>query len=83
MGQEKGRVSPGLRQAMSTFGALIGATVAGLAFRASGQNYILTFALSTIPAAAALALTISVSAHPETNARCILVSMLGFWCAAT
>ena len=51
----------GLRQAMSTFGALVGATIAGLAFRASGQNYTTTFALATIPAAAALMLTISVS----------------------
>ena len=45
---------------MSTFGALVGATVAGLTFRLSGQNYIATFALSTVPALAALLLTISV-----------------------
>ena len=51
----------GLRQACSTFGALLGATVAGLAFKISAQNYTITFALSTIPALAALLLTISVS----------------------
>jgi hypothetical protein len=39
----------------------VGATVAGLAFKASKQNYTTTFALSTIPALAALLLTISVS----------------------
>ncbi|KAK9803095.1 hypothetical protein WJX73_000936 [Symbiochloris irregularis] len=49
----------GLRQAMATFGALIGASIAGLAFQLSGQNYIITFALSTVPAVAALLLTLS------------------------
>ena len=46
---------------MATFGALIGASVAGLAYQLSGHNYIATFALSTVPAAAALLLTVSVS----------------------
>ena len=45
---------------MGTFGALVGASVAGLAFKLSGQNYIVTFALATAPAIAALLLTISV-----------------------
>lgn len=41
---------------MSTFGALLGASVAGLAFKLSGSNYILTFALSSVPALASLLL---------------------------
>eukprot|EP00891_Asterochloris_glomerata_P008342 jgi/Astpho2/8342/fgenesh1_pg.00122_%23_79_t len=45
-----------LRQSMATFGALLGSAIAGLAFRLSGSNYILTFALSAIPASAALLL---------------------------
>lgn len=45
---------------MGTFGALLGASIAGLAYQLSGHNYILTFALSTIPAATALVLTVSV-----------------------
>ena len=55
---------------MSTFGALVGATVAGLTFRLSGQNYIATFALSTVPALAALLLTISVRPIPATLLSC-------------
>ncbi len=50
----------GLRQATSTFGALVGATVAGLAFKLSGSNYVLTFALSAIPAFLALLLVTAV-----------------------
>lgn len=46
---------------MSTFGALLGATIAGITFRTTGQNYIFTFALATVPALAALVLTVSVS----------------------
>jgi len=49
-----------LRQATSTFGALVGATVAGLAFKLSGSNYVLTFALSAIPAFLALLLVTAV-----------------------
>lgn len=47
----------GLRQAMATAGALVGASIAGLAYKLSGQNYILTFALATIPATLALVIT--------------------------
>ncbi|KAK9839281.1 hypothetical protein WJX81_005580 [Elliptochloris bilobata] len=49
----------GLRQAMATAGALVGASIAGLAYKLSGQNYILTFALATIPATIALVITCS------------------------
>ena len=45
---------------MATFGALLGATVAGVAFKLSGQNFILTFALATIPAGIALFITTAV-----------------------
>ena len=58
--------SAGLRQATSTFGALVGATVAGLAFKLSGSNYVLTFALSAIPAFLALLL---ITAVRPTNAK--------------
>lgn len=51
----------GLRQAMATAGALVGASIAGLAYKLSGQNYTVTFALATVPATLALLLTISVS----------------------
>ncbi len=44
----------GLRQAMATFGALVGATTAAVAYNLSGRNYILTFAIASIPAVAAL-----------------------------
>ena len=47
---------------MATFGALLGASVSGLAYNLSGQNFILTFALATIPAALALFITSSVRA---------------------
>lgn len=47
----------GLRQALATAGALVGSAIAGLAYKLSGQNDILTFALAAAPAAAALALT--------------------------
>ena len=52
----------GLRQALATFGALLGSAIAGLAFNLSGRNYILTFALSAIPAAVALVITTAVNA---------------------
>jgi hypothetical protein len=48
-----------LRQATSTLGMLVGATAASLAFNLSGRNYVLTFALSAIPAALALLLVAS------------------------
>lgn len=50
----------------------MGASVAGLAYKMSGQNYTITFALATIPATLALLLTISVSAscrHSLLSAR--------------
>lgn len=50
----------GLRQALATFGALVGSAIAGIAFNLSGRNYILTFALSAVPAAAALLITTAV-----------------------
>jgi hypothetical protein len=49
----------GLRQALATLGALVGSAVAAAAFAASGQNYVATFALASLPAAAALVLTVS------------------------
>lgn len=62
---------------MSTFGALVGATVAGITFRATGQNYIITFALASVPALAALLLTISVSVPClETRTNCMLTGQL-------
>ncbi|KDD77011.1 hypothetical protein H632_c40p0 [Helicosporidium sp. ATCC 50920] len=45
-----------LRQSLSTAGALVGSGCAALAFRLSRQNYVVTFALSCVPAACALAL---------------------------
>ena len=48
----------GLRQALATTGALLGSAIAGLAFKLSGQNYVLTFALAAAPAAASLVLTV-------------------------
>ena len=45
---------------MATFGALLGASVSGLAYNLSGQNFILTFALATIPALMALSITSTV-----------------------
>lgn len=45
---------------MSTFGALLGASVAGLAFKLSGSNFILTFALASVPALASLLLVTAV-----------------------
>lgn len=50
----------GLRQAMTTAGGLLGASLAGLAYNLSGKNYTLTFAMATIPAALALLLVTSV-----------------------
>ena len=48
---------------MATAGALVGASIAGLAYKLSGQNYTVTFAMATIPAAMALVLTWSVRAR--------------------
>ena len=71
----------GLRQAMATAGALVGASIAGLAYKLSGQNYTLTFAMATIPACLALLLTISVRAGPAgtacaTSAACVQAPLL-------
>lgn len=49
----------GLRQALGTLGALVGSAVAAAAFSLSGQNYVATFALASIPAAAALLITVT------------------------
>ncbi|DBA86812.1 hypothetical protein WJX79_000242 [Trebouxia sp. C0005] len=46
----------GLRQAMGTFGALMGSLIAGLAYTLSGRNYAVTFSLSALPALGALLL---------------------------
>ena len=66
----------GLRQALGTFGALVGSAIAGIAFNLSGRNYILTFALSAIPAAAALLITTAVclpnSCIPDSRPTCML-----------
>lgn len=48
-----------LRQSMATFGALFGSGAAALAYKLSGNNYVLTFALSAVPAVFALALVSS------------------------
>lgn len=45
-----------LRQAMATLGALIGAATAALAYNLSGKNYVMTFALASVPATIALVL---------------------------
>lgn len=45
-----------LRQSLATFGALLGASTAALAYSLSGRNYIATFALASLPAAMALVL---------------------------
>jgi hypothetical protein len=66
---------PGLRQAMGTAGALVGASVAGLAYKLSGQNYTITFALATIPAVLALLLTVSVCARFIPHCRRALTSV--------
>lgn len=50
---------------MATAGALVGASVAGLAYKMSGQNYTVTFALATIPATLALLLTVSVRPNKD------------------
>ena len=55
----------GLRQAMATFGALMGSIIAGLAYKLSNRNYTVTFSLSAVPALAALLLVTTVSfLHP-------------------
>jgi hypothetical protein len=63
-------LAAGLRQAMQTFGGLVGATVAGLTFRLSGSNYILTFAMASIPAVIALGLIQWVSTQDLTGHPC-------------
>lgn len=45
-----------LRQSMATFGALVGAASAAAAYQLSGKNYVMTFALASIPATIALVL---------------------------
>jgi MFS family permease len=45
-----------LRQAMATLGALVGAATAALAYNLSGKNYVMTFALASVPATIALVL---------------------------
>ena len=52
---------------MSTFGALVGSLIAGLAYTLSGRNYAVTFSLSALPALGALVLVTTVSsvAIPE------------------
>ena len=60
---------------MATAGALVGASIAGLAYKLSGQNYILTFALATIPATMALVITCTVgpsSSYEHALCRSIL-----------
>jgi len=47
-----------LRQSMATFGALFGAAVAATAYKFSGQNYVMTFAMAAVPAVVALSLVI-------------------------
>jgi hypothetical protein len=43
---------------MATFGALAGSGIAALAYKLSGQNYVMTFALSAVPATIALVLVV-------------------------
>lgn len=45
---------------MSTFGALVGSIIAGLAYTLSGRNYAVTFSLSALPALGALLLVTTV-----------------------
>eukprot|EP00889_Picochlorum_renovo_P002821 jgi/Picre1/29851/NNA_005233.t1 len=47
-----------LRQSMATFGALFGAAVAAAAYKVSGQNYVVTFAMAGVPALVALTLVV-------------------------
>lgn len=47
-----------LRQSMATFGALFGAAVAATAYKLSGQNYVVTFAMAAVPAMVALSLVV-------------------------
>ncbi|GLC74863.1 hypothetical protein PLESTF_001565600 [Pleodorina starrii] len=44
----------GLRQSLATAGMLIGSTIASLTFAATGNNYILTFAVASVPPLLAL-----------------------------
>ncbi|KAG2487499.1 hypothetical protein HYH03_013918 [Edaphochlamys debaryana] len=44
----------GLRQSLATAGMLIGSTIASLTFAITGNNYILTFAVSSVPPLLAL-----------------------------
>lgn len=52
---------------MSTFGALVGSIIAGLAYTLSRRNYAVTFSLSALPAVGALLLVTTVCsiAKPE------------------
>ena len=58
-------LSAGLRQAMGTFGALMGSLIAGLAYTLSGRNYAVTFSLSALPALGALLLVTAVGHMPN------------------
>ncbi len=58
-------LSAGLRQAMGTFGALMGSLIAGLAYTLSGRNYAVTFSLSALPALGALLLVTTVGHVPS------------------
>ena len=58
-------LSAGLRQAMGTFGALMGSLIAGLAYTLSGRNYAVTFSLSALPALGALLLVTTVGHMPN------------------
>lgn len=74
---------------MATAGALVGASIAGLAYKLSGQNYTVTFALATVPATLALLLTISVShlvlhhivqaLHTGSCSACVGICNHGLW----
>lgn len=56
-----------LRQSMATFGALFGAAVAAAAYKMSGQNYVVTFAMAGVPALVALTLVVYAFGTGGTN----------------
>lgn len=66
----------GVRQASQTFGALVGATIAATTFKLSGSNFIMTFALSALPAATALAVVFWVRPSPTAAATAQPVSFI-------
>ena len=59
----------GLRHAMATLGMLLGALTAAAAFKLSGRNYELCFALSTIPGVLALVLVATAFRKVKGRAR--------------